>query len=52
MASMIRVEYHSENGRAPWVVRYRGLWLAYRTPWRALKSLPRVWWFGRKLRRV
>jgi hypothetical protein len=39
------IEYHPENGRAPWVIRTRQkrIWLAYPTLMAALKRYPRVW---------
>jgi hypothetical protein len=44
------IEYHAENGSAPWVIRTgkNRIWYAYPTLMAALRRYPRIWLVTRK----
>ena len=39
---MIRIEYHPENGRSPWVIRIGTMWWAWPTLFKAICRVPRA----------
>lgn len=45
------IEFHPENGAAPWVVRVSGMWFAYPSLLRAVFKFPRLAWSFRNITR-
>lgn len=46
------IEYHAENGRAPWICkvgRRRKIWFAYTSLWRAIMKFPGLAWRCRNI---